>query len=249
MIQLKDTVAIVTGGTRGIGFGIAQRLVELGARVVITSRHAEDCTRVATELSANGGEVLGIAADVSDPEACKTLITQVNEAFGRIDILVNNAGITQDNIVMLMREDQWDAVMAVNLKSVYNMSKAILRTLIKQRGGRIINITSVVGEMGNAGQANYAASKAGVIGFTKSLAREIASRGITVNAVAPGYIATEMTDAIQDSAKEKLQSQIPLGRIGSPEDVSGIVAFLASEQAAYITGQVFNVDGGLVMQG
>jgi len=245
----RKLTAVVTGGTRGIGYGIAQRFIELGARVVITSRHADDCSRVATELSASGRDVLGIAADVSDPEACKSLISQVKDAYGRMDILVNNAGITRDNIVMFMQEDQWDAVMAVNLKSVYNMSKAILRPMLKQRGGRIINITSVVGEMGNAGQANYAASKAGVIGFTKSLAREIASRGITVNAVAPGYIATEMTETIQDSAKEKLQSQIPLGRIGSPADVSGIVAFLASEQAAYITGQVFNVDGGLVMQG
>ena len=163
--------------------------------------------------------------------------------------MVNNAGITRDNLMMRMKEDEWQAVMDVNLKSVFTMSQAVMRTLLKQRSGRIINITSVVGQMGNAGQANYAASKAGIIGFTKSLAREVASRGITVNAVAPGYIATDMTDAIDEGMKEKLHAQIPLGRIGEPQDVAGLVAFLASDLAGYITGQVINVDGGMVMQG
>jgi 3-oxoacyl-[acyl-carrier protein] reductase len=192
---------------------------------------------------------MGVAADVSQADDCKALIAVTVEKFERVDILVNNAGITRDNLIMRMKAEEWDDIMNVNLKSVYNMSQAVLRTLLKQRSGRIINITSVVGLMGNAGQANYAASKAGIVGFTKSMAREVASRGITVNAIAPGYIATEMTDAIQESAKEKLFAQIPLGRIGSPEDVAGTVAFLASGQAAYITGQVINVDGGLVMQG
>jgi 3-oxoacyl-[acyl-carrier protein] reductase len=171
------------------------------------------------------------------------------EKYGQVDILVNNAGITRDNLMMRMKEEQWDDVMNINLKSVFNMSQSLLRNFLKLRGGRIINITSIVGQMGNPGQANYAASKAGIIGFTKSLAKEVGSRGITVNAVAPGYIATDMTEAITDDAKEKLFAQIPLGRIGESQDVANLVAFLGSEQAGYITGQVFNVDGGLVMQG
>ena len=249
MSMFENQVAIITGGTRGIGHGIASHLTKLGAKVVVSSRSDADCQRVAADFEALGQTALGVAADVSNLDDCKALIAATLEKFERVDILVNNAGITRDNLIMRMKSDEWDDIMNVNLKSVYNMSQAVLRTLLKQRSGRIINITSVVGLMGNAGQANYAASKAGIVGFTKSMAREVASRGITVNAVAPGYIATEMTDAIQESAKEKLFAQIPLGRIGAPEDVAGAVAFLASEQAGYITGQVINVDGGLVMQG
>ncbi|MCF7824564.1 MAG: 3-oxoacyl-[acyl-carrier-protein] reductase [Candidatus Marinimicrobia bacterium] len=249
MIDLTNKVALVTGSTRGIGHQIALQIAELGGKIVLSSRNAEDCQRVAEEFRSLGHTCIGVAADVSSMEDCKALANAALEEFGQVDILVNNAGVTMDNLMMRMKEYQWDDIMNINLKSVFNMSQVLLRNFLKLRGGRIINITSVVGQMGNAGQANYAASKAGIIGFTKSLAKEVGSRGITVNAVAPGYIATDMTDVITDDAKEKLFAQIPLGRIGDSSDVANLVAFLASEQAGYITGQVYNVDGGLVMQG
>jgi len=216
---------------------------------MISSRNAGDCDRVVTEFQALGYTVSGFAADVADTASAQQLVQKTIETWGDIHIVVNNAGIARDNLIMRMKESDWDTVMAVNLKSIFNVSQAAIRPMLKARGGRIINITSVVGQMGNPGQTNYAASKAGIIGFTKSLAREIASRNITVNAVAPGYITTEMTANLNDEAKKRLMDQIPLGRIGETTDVANLVLFLASDLASYITGQVYNVDGGLVMQG
>jgi len=249
MINLSGKVAIVTGSSRGIGHAIAETLAKAGAKVMISSRNAGDCDRVVTEFQALGYTVSGFAADVADTASAQQLVQKTIETWGEINIVVNNAGIARDNLIMRMKESDWDTVMAVNLKSIFNVSQAAIRPMLKARGGRIINITSVVGQMGNPGQTNYAASKAGIIGFTKSLAREIASRNITVNAVAPGYITTEMTANLNDEAKKRLMDQIPLGRIGETTDVANLVLFLASDLASYITGQVYNVDGGLVMQG
>ena len=249
MINLTGKVAIVTGSSRGIGHAIAETLAKAGAKVMISSRNAGDCDRVVTEFQALGYTVSGFAADVADTASAQQLVQKTIETWGEINIVVNNAGIARDNLIMRMKESDWDTVMAVNLKSIFNVSQAAIRPMLKARGGRIINITSVVGQMGNPGQTNYAASKAGIIGFTKSLAREIASRNITVNAVAPGYITTEMTANLNDEAKKRLMDQIPLGRIGETTDVANLVLFLASDLASYITGQVYNVDGGLVMQG
>lgn len=249
MINLSGKVAIVTGSSRGIGHAIAETLAKAGAKVMISSRNAGDCDRVVTEFQALGYTVSGFAADVADTASAQQLVQKTIDTWGEINIVVNNAGIARDNLIMRMKESDWDTVMAVNLKSIFNVSQAAIRPMLKARGGRIINITSVVGQMGNPGQTNYAASKAGIIGFTKSLAREIASRNITVNAVAPGYITTEMTANLNDEAKKRLMDQIPLGRIGETTDVANLVLFLASDLASYITGQVYNVDGGLVMQG
>ena len=249
MINLTGKVAIVTGSSRGIGHAIAETLAKAGAKVMISSRNAGDCDRVVTEFQALGYTVSGFAADVADTASAQQLVQKTIDTWGEINIVVNNAGIARDNLIMRMKESDWDTVMAVNLKSIFNVSQAAIRPMLKARGGRIINITSVVGQMGNPGQTNYAASKAGIIGFTKSLAREIASRNITVNAVAPGYITTEMTANLNDEAKKRLMDQIPLGRIGETTDVANLVLFLASDLASYITGQVYNVDGGLVMQG
>ena len=249
MINLSGKVAIVTGSSRGIGHAIAETLAKAGAKVMISSRNAGDCDRIVTEFQALGYTVSGFAADVADTASAQQLVQKTIETWGDIHIVVNNAGIARDNLIMRMKESDWDTVMAVNLKSIFNVSQAAIRPMLKARGGRIINITSVVGQMGNPGQTNYAASKAGIIGFTKSLAREIASRNITVNAVAPGYITTEMTANLNDEAKKRLMDQIPLGRIGETTDVANLVLFLASDLASYITGQVYNVDGGLVMQG
>ncbi len=243
MISLTGKFALVTGSTRGIGRAIAEGLVACGARVAVVGRDLATAERVAEEL----GEARGFACDVSDPASVTMLVQTVEDAFGQLDILVNNAGITKDNLMARMKDEDWDAVMATNLRSAFVATRAAQRGMMKRRWGRIINITSVVGLVGNKGQANYAASKAGLIGFTKAAAKELSSRNILVNAVAPGYIQTDMTAQLNEEARTALASQIPLGRLGEPKDIAGAVAFLASDLAAYITGQVLVVDGGMVM--
>lgn len=245
---LDGKVALITGASRGIGRAVALELARQGADVVINYAGNEAAANeVKSLVEAAGGKALVIQADVANGEAVDAMIAKTMEVFGRIDILVNNAGITRDGLLMRMKESDWDAVMDTNLKGVFLCTKAVSRIMMKQKSGKIINMTSVVGVMGNAGQANYAAAKAGVIGFTKSMARELASRGITVNAVAPGFIATDMTAVLSEQTKTELAGQIPLAKLGSPEDVAGAVSFLASTAADYITGQTLNVDGGMVM--
>lgn len=248
-ITLTERVAIVTGGSRGIGRAISTALAAAGATVVVNYRgNAAAADETIAAITASGGKAIAIQADVANGDDVKRLFSEVNSAYGRLDILVNNAGITRDTLMMRMKDDDWDAVLDTNLKSQFLTTRAAISTMVRARYGRIINITSVVGLMGNAGQANYAAAKAGIIGFTKSVAREIGSRSITVNAVAPGFIDTELTAVLNDDMREALKKQIPLGRLGSPDDVAGVVTFLASDQASYITGQTFNCDGGMVMQ-
>lgn len=247
-MRLANKVAIVTGSTRGIGKAVAEHLAAQGARVAVCGRNGEQAAQVAEAIVEQGGTARGFQCDVTLDDDVQNLIRDVQEAFGSIDILVNNAGITRDTLLMRMKEADWDQVMEVNVKSMYRCAKAVLRPMMKQRSGRIINITSVIGLMGNAGQANYAAAKAAVIGFTKSLAKEAASRGITVNAIAPGYIATDMTDSLDEKVRERILAAIPLGTIGQPEDVANAVAFLASDESRYITGHTLVVDGGLVMR-
>lgn len=244
---MKQT-AIVTGGSRGIGRAVAVRLAKDGMNLVINYRGnsaaAEETERMCREL---GAEVLLVQGDVSRAEDCEKLAAQAKEAFGRVDVLVNNAGITRDGLLARMTEEDFRAVLDVNLVGPWNMMKAVNRIMVKQRYGRIVNLSSVTGLMGNMGQTNYAAAKAGILGMTKSYAREVASRGITVNAVAPGFIDTDMTEAMPEGAKDKIITGIPMGRTGKPEDVAEAVAFLASEQAGYITGEVLRVDGGMAM--
>lgn len=244
---MKQT-AIVTGGSRGIGRAVAVRLAKDGMNLVINYRGnsaaAEETERLCREL---GAEVLLVQGDVSRAEDCEKLAAQAKEAFGRVDVLVNNAGITRDGLLARMTEEDFRAVLDVNLVGPWNMMKAVNRIMMKQRYGRIVNLSSVTGLMGNMGQTNYAAAKAGILGMTKSYAREVASRGITVNAVAPGFIDTDMTEAMPEGAKGKIITGIPMGRTGKPEDVAEAVAFLASEQAGYITGEVLRVDGGMAM--
>ncbi|MCH8018483.1 3-oxoacyl-[acyl-carrier-protein] reductase [candidate division KSB1 bacterium] len=246
-MKLKDEVAIVTGSARGIGRAIALELVRNGAKLVICDLNMDDIQIVVDQFTEMGGEAKGFVSNVTQAEDAQQLIDKTIEAFGKVDILVNNAGITRDNLLMRMKEDEWDAVIAVNLKGTYNCIRAIAKPFIKQRSGKIINLASVVGQIGNAGQVNYSASKAGVIGLTKSVAKELAARNVLVNAIAPGFIQTDMTAKLTEKAKEELTNAIPLGKLGQPEDVAKVVLFLASDDAAYITGQVINVDGGMVM--
>lgn len=247
-MQLDSKVAFVTGASRGIGKAIALTLAEAGADLAINyAGNVAAAEAVADEIRAMGRKALLIQGDVSQTEVAAAMLDQVVAEFGRCDILVNNAGITRDGLLMRMKEEDWDAVLNTNLKGVYNCTKAAVKYMMKQKSGKIVNISSVVGVMGNAGQANYAAAKAGCIGFTKSVAKEVASRGITVNAVAPGFIATDMTSVLPEKVLEEMTSGIPLKRAGQPIDVAKAVLFLVSDDAAYITGQTLHVDGGMVM--
>ncbi|WP_238899530.1 3-oxoacyl-[acyl-carrier-protein] reductase [Clostridium sp. YIM B02500] len=246
--MLKGKCAIVTGASRGIGKAIALKLASLGANIVLNYRSNEkEALEVENEIKGIGVETLCVKGDISKSEEVDNLINSAKEKFGTIDIMVNNAGITKDGLIIRMKEEDFDNVIDVNLKGVFNCLKAITPIMMKQKHGKIINLSSVVGITGNAGQVNYSASKAGVIGMTKSLAREIGSRGITVNAVAPGYIETDMTEALADKYKEEMKKTIPLKRLGKASDVANVVAFLASESADYVTGQVIQVDGGMLM--
>jgi len=247
MSTLADKVAIVTGSSRGIGRAIAVRLAQEGAHVVVTATNLDGVNKVAAEIEQLGRKALAIATNIADFTQAEILIKSTLDKFEKIDILVNNAGITRDNLLVRMSNDEWDEVINVNLKGTYNCIRAATKTLMKQRAGKIINITSVVGVIGNAGQANYSASKAGIIGLTKAAARELAPRNIQVNAVAPGFILTDLTRHLAEDVQEKLSASIPLGRLGTGEDVAALVAFLASADSDYITGQVVHVDGGMVM--
>lgn len=248
LFSLKNQVAVVTGASRGIGRAIALELASRGAAVVVNyNRSAQAAEEVVTAIEKEGGQALAFQADVADFAQAQALIKAAIEAFGGLHILVNNAGITRDKLIMMMGEEDWDAVLNTNLKSTFNCSKAAVRHMMRKRYGRIINIASVAGQMGNAGQTNYSASKAGQIGFTKALAREVASRNITVNAIAPGFVDTEILEAIPEDMLAAALKLVPLGRMGQPQEIAYAVAFLASEQAAYITGQVLGVDGGMAM--
>lgn len=246
-MTLQGKVAVVTGGSRGIGRAVVTGLAREGAAITLCARDRVLLEKVAAELESSGTQALAVQADVTQASEVEQMVEACVERFGQLDILVNNAGITRDNLLLRMKDEEWDAVLSVNLKGVFHCTRAVLRPMIKQRGGRIINLTSVVAVMGNPGQANYVAAKAGIIGFTKATAREVASRRITVNAVAPGFIETDMTHALDPELQEQMRSQIPLGRFGRPEDVAELVAFLASDRAAYMTGQVIHLNGGLWM--
>jgi 3-oxoacyl-[acyl-carrier protein] reductase len=246
MIDLSGRVALVTGASRGIGQAIARRLASQGARVVAAAR-AENARAVADDIVRDGGQADAIALDVAERGSADAAVSGILERHGRIDILVNNAGIARDQLMLRLKREDWDAVLATNLTGAFALTQAALKPMIRQRQGRIIAIGSVVGQSGNAGQANYAASKAGLIGFTKALALEVASRGITANVVAPGLVETDMTKAMAEKARQQWESRIPLGRLGTPDDVAAAVCFLASDEASYITGQVLAVNGGMYM--
>ncbi|PEN08814.1 3-oxoacyl-[acyl-carrier-protein] reductase [Longimonas halophila] len=246
--DLTDTTVLVTGGTRGIGRAIVEAFADAGARVAFTYRSsAETADEIVAELGARDVEAIAIQGDVAKPEAAEDAVSAVTDAWGRLDVLVNNAGITRDGLMLRLDADDWDAVLDTNLKGVFNFCKAAYRPFMRQRSGAVINISSVVGVMGNAGQTNYAASKAGIIGFTKSFAKELSGRGVRANVVAPGYVATDMTDAMNDDARQAMLDAVPLGRPAEPEDIAQAVLFLASPAASYITGHVLKVDGGLAM--
>lgn len=247
MGSLDNQIAVITGAGRGIGRAIALKFAEAGADVVCLSRTQANSQKVADEIKAMGRNAWPVAVDVSDPAAIKSAVDEFLKEPGRVDILVNNAGVTRDNLLMRMSEEEWDTVMNTNLRGAFLMTKALTRSFLKQRSGRVINLASVVGLMGNAGQSNYAASKAGLIGFTKSVAREFAPRGITVNAIAPGFIETDMTAVLKDEIKTALLANIPLNSFGSADDIAGAALYLASPAARYVTGQVLTVDGGMVM--
>ena len=244
--SLRDRVAIVTGASRGIGRAVARRFAAAGAAVVAAARgdHADG---VAAEIRGGGGRAVGVSVDVTDPERIDAMVRAALDEYGRIDVLVNNAGIVRDQLALRMTSADWDAVVATNLTAAFTCARAVLRPMLRQRSGRIISVGSVVGRMGNAGQANYAASKAGLEGFSKALAREVASRGITVNVVAPGMIDTDMTAGLNESAQAAVLAQIPMGRLGTTDDVAGAICFLASDEAAYVTGHVLAVNGGMYM--
>jgi 3-oxoacyl-[acyl-carrier protein] reductase len=247
ILEVNGKIALVTGGAQGIGKAIALLLAEKGSDVIVSDVNLEKAEETAREIEALRRRSMAIRANVAVFDEVEKMVQALIERFGRIDILVNNAGIARDKLLLRMTEEDWDAVLDINLKGTFNCTKTVIRHMSKQRSGRIVSIASVVGEMGNAGQANYSASKAGVIGFTKTIAREFASRGITVNAIAPGYIVTPMTDALPEKAKEELKRMIPMERLGQPEDVAQAVLFLVSEASSYITGQVLNVNGGIYM--
>ncbi len=248
MKLLDGKVAIITGASRGIGKGIAALFVAQGAKVAFTYASSDDKARaLEAELSANGGVAKGFKSDAADFDAAQKLVDQVVEEFGTVDILVNNAGITRDTLLMRMSEEQWDEVIRVNLKSIFNLSKAVIRPMLKSKSGSVINMSSIVGVTGNAGQANYAASKAGIIGFTKSMAAELGSRNIRCNAIAPGFIETEMTGALDEKVVQQWRDSIPLKRGGTPEDIANATLFLASDMSSYITGQTIHVCGGMHM--
>ena len=243
--MLKEKLVLVTGASRGIGRAIALTLGDAGATVIGTATSDEGAANISTTFTENNILGKGMKLNVTDNDQISALIKSITEDYGSVDILINNAGITRDNILVRMKEDEWDDIINTNLSSVYKMSKSVLRGMIKKRSGRIISVTSVVGSMGNAGQSNYAAAKAGIMGFTKSLAREVGVRGITVNAIAPGFIKTDMTDALPDEQKEALASQIPLARLGTVDEIAQSVLFLAGESGSYITAQTLHVNGGM----
>ncbi|MBF0152266.1 MAG: 3-oxoacyl-[acyl-carrier-protein] reductase [Magnetococcales bacterium] len=245
--MLNDRVALVTGSTSGIGRVTALELARRGAKVIITSNEGQRIPEVLEEVRRLSPDAEGYEADIASRSRLEEVVKQATERFGRIDILVNNAGITRDNLMIRMKDSEWEDVLSINLSSAFYLTRLVLRAMMKARYGRIVSVASVVGVTGNAGQANYAASKAGLIGFTKSLAREVASRGVTANCVAPGFIQTRMTDALSTAAKEAMLAQIPLGAMGKPEDVACAVAFLASDEAGYITGETIHVNGGMYM--
>ena len=246
MSNLQNRVVIVTGASRGIGRAVAVRFGEAGAVVVVAAR-GDHADATADEIRGEGGRAVSVSVDVTDTKQIDAMVGMALEDYGRIDVLVNNAGIVRDQLAMRMTVADWNAVMATNLTAVFTCSRAVLRPMLKQRSGRIINVGSVVGQMGNAGQVNYAATKAGLVGFSKALAREVATRGVTVNVVAPGMIDTEMTSGLAKPAREAMLAKIPLGRLGTPDDIAGAIGFLASDEAAYITGHVLAVNGGMYM--
>jgi len=247
-MSLKGKIAVVTGGSRGIGRAIALSLAQKGANVVVNyTSNAEKANEVVSLIENMGSKALAIKADISNPNDVQELVKEVEKHFSSIDILVNNAGITKDSLLIRMKDEDWESVINTNLKGTYLCTKYIGKKMMKQRFGKIVNIASVVGIMGNAGQSNYSASKAGVIGFTKSIAKEFSSRGINVNAIAPGFIETDMTDRLPEEVVNNYSKNIPLGRLGTPQDIANLVVFLCSEESSYITGQVINVDGGMVM--